>query len=579
MEAAKKLSETAGKAAAKAVSTVASTVANVFGFGAKVEDYPYRMLLIGETGAGKTSFLNLLCNCGMIKMLHRKINLELLRDFHDIKFENASSRKMESKTTGAKLYSAVLGEMKMGIIDTPGFGDSRGLEQDERNVKSIIDILREEEYVNCVCLVVNGRLSRITASLQYVLSEITAVLPKTIVGNVIVVFTNTADPLDLNFDLEQLRPFFGQMVIDNHSFYIENPYCKLEKAKIKCGQLPTGVIAKSLKKSFEETAEVLDDMCKAMKDFKKVYTHDFIFLYEKKQKIDESVVTMLTEIDNQKRIEKAIADAQEEADAALKRKELNDKFTAVQTYTTIEVVYTKHHNTLCNAENCTSNCHEHCGLDKSLNTETFRHCACMNGGTSCIVCGHPYTTHYHMEKRYEAKTKTRQFVNEDMRRRFDEAKTMEERARIFEKSLEDERKESEKIRKDLAEKLLELIEEYHKLGLARSYAKVIENQVEAIKKRIKGTVGPQSRDLQKTQEKLEKKLQVVSTTLQEPFSSENTSWACKILELDELQKPITKDMVMQAFRRLSKTEHPDKGGEDSYFQRLERARQILLSSI
>ena len=52
MEAAKKLSEvdaaagkaaaTVGKAAAKAAL---ATVANVFGFGAKIEDYPYRMLI------------------------------------------------------------------------------------------------------------------------------------------------------------------------------------------------------------------------------------------------------------------------------------------------------------------------------------------------------------------------------------------------------------------------------------------------------------------------------------------------------------------------------------------------------
>ena len=568
--------EAAKRAAAKAVSTVASKVANVFGFGAKVEDYPYRMLLIGETGAGKTSFLNLLCNCGMIKMLHREFNLELLQDFHDIKLEHASSHKMESKTSGAKLYSAVLGEMKIGIIDTPGFGDSRGIEQDERNVKSIIDVLREEEYVNCVCLVINGRESRMHATLQYVLSEITAVLPKKIIGNVIVVFTNTANPLNLNFDLQQLRPFFGQTVVDDHTFYIENPYCTLEKAKMKFGQLPKGVIAKGLKKSFEETAEVLDEMSEAIKDFKKVYTHDFISLYEKKQKIEESIVTMLTEIDNQNRIEKAIADAQEEAEAALKKKSLNKNFTVVQTYPTTEVVDTNHHNTLCNAENCTSNCHEHCSLARSLNRETFRSCACMNGGTYCTECGHHYTHHYHMEKRYEKKLRVKHFVDEDMRRRFDEAKTMEDRARIFKETHEFDRKKSVKIRKDLGNKLLELLEEYQKLGMARNYAKVLQNQVEVIKRRLKGAVGPQSHDLQKTQEKLEQKLQVVSTTLQEPFSSNDTSWACNILELDESHKPITEDMVTQAFRRLSRTEHPDKGGDDSYFQRLERAKQILL---
>ena len=31
--------------------------------------YPFKMLLIGETGSGKTSFLNLLYNCGTVQAL------------------------------------------------------------------------------------------------------------------------------------------------------------------------------------------------------------------------------------------------------------------------------------------------------------------------------------------------------------------------------------------------------------------------------------------------------------------------------------------------------------------------------
>ena len=578
------------KVASTAVSTVstvstaaASTVANAFGYGAKIEEYPYRMLLIGETGAGKTSFLNLVCNCGMIQMLQRDFDardcLELLRDFHDIQLESAALHDMQSRTSGAKLYSAVFGEMKMGIIDTPGFGDSRGLEQDERNVQSIIDILREEEYVNCVCLIVNGRQSRITTTLQYVLSEITAILPKNIVGNVIVVFTNTADPLDLNFSLDQLKPFFGQTVVNEHTFNIENPYCRLEKARMKHGHLPESMITKSLKKSFEDTAQVLEEMCKAMKDFKKVYTYDFISLYEKKQQIEENIVTLLIEIDNQKKIERSIAEAKKKAEAALQDKKLNTHFSVAHTYTVIEVVATGRHNTLCNAENCYSNCHLPCNLDKSLSSEKLKNCACMAGGDYCKECGHHYTNHYHIEKKFEERVKTRQFVDKDMRRRFNEAKSMEERERIFKETLEAERKESEKKRKELAEELLHLIEEFHKLGMTRNYAKVIQNQVEVIKRRLKSDVGPQSQDLQEAKEKLEQKLEVVTKTLQEPFSTKDANWARKLLELDQSQEPITEDMVAHAFRKLSKTEHPDKGGDGTYFQRLELARQILINSL
>ena len=561
------------------------TIATMIGFsaGAKpptAEDFPYRMLLIGETGSGKTSFLNLLCNCSMMQVLQHPSfeDLSLLRNFNDINLENASSHKMESKTSGAKVYSAVLSGLKMGIIDTPGFGDSRGMEQDKLNTKAIVDVLRDEEYVNCVCLVINGRQARMSANLQYVLSEITAILPKNIVGNVIVVFTNTADALDLNFDLDQLRGFFGQGVKDERTFNIENPYCRLEKANARKGQLPKGMIVKSLKKNFEDTAQVLQEMCLVMKDFEKVHTHDFISLYEKKQEVENGVFTLLIAYDNQQEIEKAIKRAQEEAVTAYRKKSLNESFTSVQMTTVVEVVKTQRHNTLCAAAGCTSNCHDPCSLDKTMDKSMIKHCACMQGGQYCTKCGHHYTLHYHFEQRYEPTVKENHFVDEIMKQKFNEASSMEERARIFKEKLETDRRNSERKRKELSENLLQLLEEFHKLGITRNYTKVVENQVAVINTRLEGSVGPETEDLRKTKEVLEKKLKLVKATLSKPFISADTNWAYGILELDQ-HAQLTEDMITSAFRKLSKTEHPDKGGDTDSFQRLERARQILLKSL
>ena len=148
----------------------------------KVENphYPFKMLLIGEIGSGKTSFLNLLYNCATVQALgcgFGNEGLEYFRQFNHIKLENTQSISdpMESKTNAATLYNVEVGELKVGIIDTPGFGDSRGLKQDEINVKRIIEVLEKEEYINCVCLIINGRQARASASLQYVLTEITAI--------------------------------------------------------------------------------------------------------------------------------------------------------------------------------------------------------------------------------------------------------------------------------------------------------------------------------------------------------------------------------------------------------------------
>ncbi len=73
---------------------------------------------------------------------------------------------MESKTDDATLYNLEVGDMKVGVIDTPGFGDSRGFKQDETNAQRIISALKKEDYINCVCLIINGRQSRASASLQ-----------------------------------------------------------------------------------------------------------------------------------------------------------------------------------------------------------------------------------------------------------------------------------------------------------------------------------------------------------------------------------------------------------------------------
>ena len=50
------------------------------------------MLLVGETGSGKTSFLNLICNTAVIQKVGSDFDYKLDRfeDFNDIELENAA---------------------------------------------------------------------------------------------------------------------------------------------------------------------------------------------------------------------------------------------------------------------------------------------------------------------------------------------------------------------------------------------------------------------------------------------------------------------------------------------------------
>ena len=298
-----------------------------------------------------------------------------------------------------------------------------------------------------------------------------------------------------------------------YKFFIENPYCRFEKARKQQGKLLEDKIAKSLKRAFEETAGVLTEMCEIMKGFKEVHTHHFIELYQKKLEIERKVMDSLAAYNYQSDLEAKITEAEEEANAALKTKTLNNKFRSTQTIEKWSTATTSHHNTLCGAANCYSNCHEPCNLPMSFDKEDFKGCACISGSyCNRGGCGHHYTVHYHSRVRWVRETHTKPFVDEN---KFDAAKTMEERALIFKKKLKEEREESEQERKRLSKCLLSAIAEFQELGINRSYAKCLENQLVVVEQHLKGKTGPQTQDLRKMKDEIKAKLEVVQSAIEQ----------------------------------------------------------------
>ena len=568
---------------------VKSAASSLRSLGSSKHHHEYKMLLIGETGSGKTSFLNLLCNSAVIQKLGFEQGLKSneLGRFNDIELENAEARKMESKTLGTKLYNVKLGDLNIGIIDTPGFGDSRGMEEDKKHSQTIVDALKAEEYINCICLVINGRMARMTATLRYVLTEVTAILPRVVLNNVIVVSTNTRDLLDCNFDREALKEFFGREIEEERVFFIENPCCRLEKAKEEKTKgkskevrlFTDDKIVQSLKTSFDETASTLTGMCTLIKDFGRVHTHHFTELYETKQEIERKVLKLLTEYDNQTELEKEIAVAGERVRAALRSKQLHADYKSTQTIKRWNQFQTSRHNTLCGAKGCYSNCHTPCHLDKAFDKEVFRKCKSMGRGTECIICGHSYMDHYHDEIEHVLEEEQVEMIDKPTKKLFEEAKSMAERARIFVDSLNEKQKISERTRRTLSDQLVLTIEDFQKLGVNRNYIKVLENQLVLVNHRLEGETGDMAEHLRKMKEKIEKELKVVKAAIDEPFSQHadpevSRDWACKVLDVSPSSN---KHTIEKSYKKLSKVAHPDrKGGDSDHFKRIGRARDIFL---
>ena len=540
-------------------------------------DPSFKMLLIGETGSGKTSLINLFCNCALIENLGDKMPLNNIREFHDIELEDSESKKMQSKTTGAKEYSTMLGKLELGIIDTPGFGDTRGLDKDSENVKKIIQTLQDTNHINCVCVVINGRNARLNTSIKYVLTEITTILPNEIVNNLIVVFSNTNDELESNFDIEELSRYISHKISQDRIFYIENPCCKLDKAKTK--QALSSDTIQSLARSFNITAKVLQRMNTVIKNFKPVHTFHFISLYRKKEEIEKKVTTILAKFDQQRELDERIKTQQEEITAALKQKKLYSDYKTTQKFTRRITIETDRHNTLCKAPHCFSNCHVPCYLEKAIDYEPLRKCASIKDGY-CKKCGHHYTKHYHGEMIFETEECVEELINPEMKEQFEKSSDMEEKAKMLMKQSQKRKKESEKEKERLSKELLIVLDEFHGKSLHRNYVKVLQMQIDVIKLRIKDVNALETASLQKTLEELEERFKLIQHTLEkEPWSKtdekKTREWACLCLGLDS-KGSLTAERIKKAFKQVSKTYHPDKGGDDDHFKRIQQAKDLLL---
>lgn len=77
----------------------------------------------------------------------------------------------------------------INIIDTPGFGDTRGLDQDDRITAMVANLLKSFTSLDYILMVVKASETRLTASSSYVFSRIQALYATDISERVLGMFT------------------------------------------------------------------------------------------------------------------------------------------------------------------------------------------------------------------------------------------------------------------------------------------------------------------------------------------------------------------------------------------------------
>ncbi|SJL03564.1 uncharacterized protein ARMOST_06921 [Armillaria ostoyae] len=163
----------------------------------------FTILLVGETGVGKTSFLSLTANVLNGK---RPDNYE---EFYDLDNEAGASMALPSafSTPQAWLIPAVFN----GTSYTRGVSLRRYRTASSPSTQSSI--------------LANGAVPRLTVGTDYALSTLSAIFPRTLAENVGFLFTNVSSPLSWNFDLGSLP----SALQGNMHFLLDNPVAMQKK--------------------------------------------------------------------------------------------------------------------------------------------------------------------------------------------------------------------------------------------------------------------------------------------------------------------------------------------------------------
>lgn len=165
------------------------------------------LLILGETGVGKSTWINSFINFltyeslseaetgGLCTLIPSKFTVyDSYTKPTTVRTgvsENEIFQVGQSATQLSKVYKFQIGTGIIRIIDTPGIGDTRGIDKDKENFQNILHTIANIHDLHGICILLKPNNARINVIFRFCIKELLANLHRDASKNIIFCFTNT----------------------------------------------------------------------------------------------------------------------------------------------------------------------------------------------------------------------------------------------------------------------------------------------------------------------------------------------------------------------------------------------------